>query len=155
MTESKTCHRCGATKPVGDFNRNKRSRDGRQTYCRDCQRAYIRLWEHEHRDERNAYGRAANAKLTDEQRVARRTAWKDWARRNPDWRGERDPWKEKARHAAQKAVADGLLTKPSACEECGSTRPLDGHHDSYDMDKWLAVRWLCRACHMLHHKGAA
>lgn len=38
----KTCTRCGTRKPVDDFNRSSRNRDGRHAYCRDCQKAHYR-----------------------------------------------------------------------------------------------------------------
>lgn len=32
----KTCACCGETKPTGEFNRNRKTRDGRAYYCRPC-----------------------------------------------------------------------------------------------------------------------
>lgn len=61
-----------------------------------------------------------------------------------------------AQRAAQKAVKDGVLVKPDACSACGrkpsSPRDLHGHHRSYDQDKWLDVKWLCRSCHHQAHR---
>lgn len=42
-SDLKRCSRCRQQKPLDDFNRNARSRDGRFSYCRDCHRDY----EHE------------------------------------------------------------------------------------------------------------
>ncbi|HEY9557770.1 MAG TPA: hypothetical protein VIR58_13615 [Acidimicrobiales bacterium] len=36
----KRCSKCRQRKPLEDFNRLTRSRDGRQSYCRECNRAY-------------------------------------------------------------------------------------------------------------------
>jgi len=38
MVPSKTCPRCETHKPAAEFNKNKRSKSGLQTYCRECQR---------------------------------------------------------------------------------------------------------------------
>lgn len=38
----KRCARCLAERPVGEFNRNARNKDGRHSYCRACQKAYYR-----------------------------------------------------------------------------------------------------------------
>ena len=39
---------------------------------------------------------------------------------------------------------------PTDCEKCGSP-DVERHHD---YDKPLEVRWLCRMCHMEHHKAS-
>jgi hypothetical protein len=36
------------------------------------------------------------------------------------------------------------------CEECGSTVNVHGHHEDYDQP--LFVKWLCKPCHIAHHK---
>lgn len=38
----KRCARCLGEKPVGDFNRSPRNKDGRHSYCRACQKAHYR-----------------------------------------------------------------------------------------------------------------
>lgn len=38
LITEKTCRPCGETKPLDGFNRHRRSRDGRASHCRDCQR---------------------------------------------------------------------------------------------------------------------
>lgn len=72
--DSKGCIRCGAVKPMGDFNRSSSRSDGRQAHCRQCAREYrlVRLdealerereYRESHRDEialRDSAYRAAN-----------------------------------------------------------------------------------------------
>ena len=42
----KACSRCRALKPLTEFNRRARAKDGRQAACRDCYRQYHRdNWE--------------------------------------------------------------------------------------------------------------
>jgi hypothetical protein len=36
IMQHKRCPRCGANLPFSAFNRNRRTKDGRQTYCRTC-----------------------------------------------------------------------------------------------------------------------
>lgn len=62
-----------------------------------------------------------------------------------------------ARRAVRNALQCGELSRPDACEECGSGRTrrdgvpaIQAHHDDYA--KPLAVRWLCPACHTKWHK---
>jgi hypothetical protein len=44
-----------------------------------------------------------------------------------------------------------MIVKPDACEQCGRTVRLDGHHDDYRQKS--KVRWLCRKCHVAYHKA--
>lgn len=69
-------------------------------------------------------------------------------RKEMNERRKNDPvWrlKKNAKNAAQYAIAKGTLTR-LPCEKCG--RKSEAHHDSYEKEKWLSVRWLCP----VHHK---
>lgn len=54
MDQSKTCARCGIVKPVAEFPKGKRWRDGLFPYCRECKRAADRASHARHRTNRNA-----------------------------------------------------------------------------------------------------
>ena len=84
---------------------------------------------------------------------------------NPNWKGgiskdtaryqatqrERHPEHKLARQAVYEALKQGILVKPEECEDCHEVKPLQGHHPSYERDKWLDVNWLCRKCHRKRH----
>lgn len=64
--------------------------------------------------------------------------------------------KDFCRHALNKALNEGRVTRPDACEKCGTPPAgtggagLQAHH--FDYDRPLEVIWLCKKCHMaLHH----
>jgi hypothetical protein len=63
-----------------------------------------------------------------------------------------------ARRALRRAVANGIIDKPTSCSDCGRTveaKDLGGHHhNGYDEEHWLDVVWLCRNCHGRCHGGA-
>lgn len=40
----KRCSKCGETKPLDQFSRDKRTKDGRRSNCKGCQRAYYAGW---------------------------------------------------------------------------------------------------------------
>lgn len=86
---------------------------------------------------------------------------------NPNWKGgiskdgarysamqrERYPERKHARDAVYRALKNGELTKPLACEDCGKVAYLEGHHESYDSTSWLKVRWVCKKCHNIRDKA--
>jgi len=62
-----------------------------------------------------------------------------------------NPEKKEAHRLVSWALRRGNLVKPRACEECGREVRLDAHHEDYA--KPWHVRWLCRRCHVRHHKA--
>lgn len=62
-------------------------------------------------------------------------------------------WRNKekghAHKAVAKAVADGCLVRPCACQRCGKKGKVEGHHEDYL--RLLEVEWLCSSCHRQHH----
>ena len=54
-TMTKTCKTCTETKPVDDFYVNRKAKDGRQSQCRPCMKAYKAKWHAENREHRAAY----------------------------------------------------------------------------------------------------
>ena len=43
-SDTKWCNRCARTLPLAAFGRNRRRRDGRQVYCRECKATVDRDW---------------------------------------------------------------------------------------------------------------
>ena len=41
--EIKHCNKCGKDKPISEFGKNKSKKDGLQTMCKGCVRAYGKL----------------------------------------------------------------------------------------------------------------
>jgi len=137
MDAGKQCTRCGEIKPLDDFHRNHRMRDGHINQCKSC------LREDPRRNELQRLRRARNPQAT---RADRKKSAREQRRRHPE--------KMKARKAVTNALQAGRLEKPATCEDCRGDFPptgLDGHHDDYG--KPLEIRWLCRTCHNALHKA--
>ena len=47
---SKMCTKCGETKPLDDFHRDKTRAGGRRPYCKECVREYARRYYEDNRD---------------------------------------------------------------------------------------------------------
>lgn len=48
--ETKTCSKCGETKPLDEFHRLTRSKDGHQSRCKLCNRAYAAQWGQDNKE---------------------------------------------------------------------------------------------------------
>ena len=59
----------------------------------------------------------------------------------------RTPAMHSAIEAVRRAIKKGLLVRPNICEECGKEGVIEAAHHSYERDRRLDVRWLCRSCH--------
>lgn len=114
----KTCFKCGVPKPIDDFSREKKSRDGKHRLCRACRkidkaksyqrnkdkiiadtRAYTLAHPEQRRqasrDHYHRYGdayRAADRARTEEERIRERKRLRDWKRKqvatSPEWRAK-------------------------------------------------------------------
>lgn len=51
----KTCSRCSEAKPLAEFYKDKRRRDGRGSYCKTCHLVHVKAWKHRNRAANNAY----------------------------------------------------------------------------------------------------
>ena len=45
MSKMKCCIKCKEEKPLGEFYRAKKSKDGRQSYCKVCDQSSVRKWQ--------------------------------------------------------------------------------------------------------------
>lgn len=55
--ETKTCSKCNESKPVSEFGRNRRKKDGLQVWCRACSTEFSKAYNREHREEITAWQR--------------------------------------------------------------------------------------------------
>lgn len=167
MPETKKCCKCKEEKPLDEFNRRKRSPDGRQTYCRECHKDHYRAnkerylqqaneWTERNREKR--YAASRRYKQRNPKKVSRwnreyRERHPESGKRNLASYYEKHPLRKKANRAVRKAIQTGRLKKPGHCERCLAPKEsgqLDGHHPDYK--KFLEVLWLCRQCHVDAHK---
>lgn len=126
VTLTKMCVRCLIRRGRGEFCKNSRAKDGLQSWCKDCQRDYMR-------------GR----KVDPERRrlAARRSAKKFVTKR-------------RARERVKDAVRRGDLppVRTMACADCGATANA---YDHADHNLPLDVEPVCHECHgrRSRHRG--
>ena len=112
--DEKTCTKCGETKPLEEFHKDRTKKDGLQSYCKECAREKARKWyaanserhignvlkwkkaNPERRREYDRKWREANAEYDREQGRERNRKWREanperhrealrkWKEANPD-----------------------------------------------------------------------
>ena len=137
-----SCKWCNSQKPETEFiKRNAKEPYSQENVrcCRECNRNRNKDRYHGDHEVRQKLAKAR----------------RKWAIKNRDKvqashkrYEERNAVKLKAKQQVRTAVRYGRL-KRLPCAVCGAEEDIHGHHDSYEPEKWLDVRWLCRS----HHKG--
>jgi hypothetical protein len=142
----KWCPGCETELPKSTFGSNAARYDGLQPHCRTCKNAS--KWSQY--NPARGQDPEVSARLVEYQR--------QWRRDNPDKAREqrrRYYAKHRAKNIARKAVLhaviNGELTR-QPCEICGVDENIHAHHDSYEPDQYLNVRWLCHKHHMELHR---
>jgi hypothetical protein len=149
----KQCFKCGEVKPLSDFYRHPRMKDGHVNKCKNCNKKDVREnyklkidYYKEYNSNRAMLPHRVEARKEYIQtEVGKRSILKSkqkWTQNNPI--------KRQATYKVNNAVRDGILIKPETCSECGSGGRIHGHHCDYS--KPLDVIWLCPSCHTRWHK---
>jgi hypothetical protein len=135
----KACFKCNRCLPLTEFYKHPMMGDGHLGKCKECARLDVRANREKRRDYYLEYDRRRSR--TPERRAGIRLSQVKWSDR------------QRARVLLHNAIARGKIVKPKECETCGEETKLDGHHPDYA--KPLDVMWLCRRCHMKHHRMTA
>lgn len=135
----KRCRKCGKTLPLDTdhFYRHSGCADGYFNSCIPCTRKASTAHYRKHRPQYRAYFKHRDGT---EARKACKSAYDKRSR-------ARYPERVAARHAVEKALQSGALSK-QPCAVCGGT-PVEAHHEDYS--KPLQVRWLCFKHHRAEH----
>ena len=154
----KTCSKCGETKPLSAYYRNKRAKDGRQSACKECRSAEQQAYYTRNGDRIRATV-AAYRKANPERVAAIQKVWREanpervaagkkaWAEANP----ERAAATKKAWNEANlKHVRDSMLqnvyglslpedaeileAQDNRCAICGGAPKAEGRRLAVDHD---------------------
>lgn len=153
-TATLTCAVCAEVKAPSAFYERSDYPGRRHTKCIECFKAQMRQRRRDRGDHVRALEAAAVARDPGKKRAAsrryfatetgkqkRREGVAKWASSNPE--------KRAAHVALNHAVKRGTIVR-GACERCGATAHVHGHHDDYSQH--LSVRWLCPIHHAERHK---
>jgi hypothetical protein len=148
----KECTKCGNRKMLDDFPKAKSARDGRGSWCRACQREYVRAWKSAHPERVRKSNRQSDRKRYWDNPDAGR------ARGRAKYHANAEAWKARAKAASaeqhrahwriRELTRSGRLVRPDACPICGrSDLRIEAHHP--DHAKPEVVEFMCSACHGL------
>ncbi len=155
MSETKVCTECVQSKPLEGFHLKRRGGTSRHAKCRACESAYARGRYLAKRDEILEKSRAWRERNAEHVREHARMTYRRDIDRHRQYQEQylaENHIKHAARVAVRNALADGTLARACRCGICGrSDVDLEGHHESYEQDRWLDVKWLCRLCHARLH----
>ena len=128
MEQQRRCTKCKKLKDISEFPRDKYMLDDLHVHCRECHNENARVW------------RTKNpGKYYDTQR--------EWGKKNPQ--------AKQAHLSVRRAIKDGSITKPGACQVNDGTcsGALQAHHrNGYDAQHALDVVWLCQSHHEREHR---
>ena len=157
----KECSHCGEIKGFEFFNKNKTTKTGYHSYCKECRKVNTK----EYRD--NLSEESVLIKITYDKNY--REINKDRASKNDKaWRKTergksirqknnlnyiaKNKDKRRATNRLNLNVNRGKIIKPKICELCGnSDSAIHGHH--WDYSKALDVVWCCVQCHSDIHNN--
>lgn len=149
-TMIKKCFKCGVEKESIHFHKHPKTKDGLKRQCKEC----VKQWGYTYRSLKSleirnrAKGHRAKLIENREKMLLRRKQSKSSSKRSQ----LRYPERERSRRAVEYAKISGKLIVPNKCSECQCTCTPEAHHDSYEYDQRLNVRWLCRKCHCIYHR---
>ena len=149
----KICKKCGESKSKDMFPAAKENRDGRSGTCRKCDSKFKCAWAKANREIVNSMHRswraanrdkirAANAEWYARNKHIQRAMVEAWLDRNPD--------SIRAYSKMNWAIKKGVLVRPTDCDACERSGPVQAHHSDYA--KPLDVLWLCVSCHKNFHR---
>ncbi len=140
----KPCIKCNEVKPLSDFYRHARMKDGHFNKCISCAKndsIKNREINSDYYKEYDSFrGKTRKKKSIDIGREFR----KKWEFLNQD--------AVRCHKEVAKAIKSGLLDKPIVCPKCNivlDKSKIHAHHEDYL--KPLDVVWMCYKCHAKHH----
>jgi ribosomal protein S27AE len=136
VIQEKRCPNCQIIKLLSEFHKDKRSKDGTSSWCKECRNNFARSY----REQNPEKVKQSKEKYTAKNKKNINKSYKKYYLLNPK--------KKRAHNLVYKAIASGKLIKQQ-CAICGETK-TEAHHEDYN--KPLEVIWLCRQCHKTLHQ---
>ena len=156
---TKRCCTCKEIKPLSEFHKSRRTKDGHRCYCKICCSQYQKSEKGKAAQKRHAQSEKGKTyrkhyqqnekwkayqkcyKQTDKGKKNRQSAINKYVKRYPE--------KYMAKTAVRKAIKDSKLPRPDTrlCHYCPKPAQQYHHHKGYEPKHWLDVVPVCIDCH--------
>lgn len=138
---SKSCSKCKQIKPLSEFGKDRRKKNGLRSRCKSCQKAYRQT--DKGKAGKKAYQQSERGKAVNRKIIAKRNA------RNPNY--------VKAKNAVMIAIRAGRLPRADCflCYYCQKPAQQYHHWHGYEPECWLDVIPVCIECHLKEHRKTA
>lgn len=83
MSDSKTCKKCLQSKPVNEFGKSSKSKDGLRSQCKSCNNQYANNWYLNNRDKHAINGANWVAKNPEKSRLLAAARQRKFRKQNP------------------------------------------------------------------------
>jgi hypothetical protein len=141
LSDMKRCSKCKKVKALEEFYKNSSSKDGRQTYCKQCQTEKYKSKEYRVWKRQYDMKEDQRTKRKERQDNNRDNLYKSQLK----WRNE-NVEKVVAHEKLNYAIRKGIVVKKPCW--CGNEKS-QAHHEDYS--KPLDVVWLCAKHHKQRH----
>ena len=154
----KKCYKCKKFKPLSEFHKSSREKDGCQTQCKVCISQYHKQWIRTEKCKKSS--KEADIKYRNS--IHGHAAKKAYKRKGPikikhrqksrEYR-KQFPERIKACRAIRDAIRIGKMPCPKTrtCHYC-SNKAIEYHHwHGYAKEHWLDVIPMCQECHTAAH----
>lgn len=155
MDTLKECFKCHDEKPLDEFYRHSRMKDGHLNKCKTCTIKDVTEHRENNLEKVMAYDRSRGMlphRVAARKEYEKTDAGKKAMRRASIKYIAQYPERKPANNLLYSALRSGKIKK-EPCQKCGSTHRINGHHDDYY--KPLDVKWLCAKHHKDYHKKEA
>lgn len=158
---TKVCTRCKMGKSLNDFYKARRNRDGRKSWCKQCEINYSREYYQDGRgkEAKRHYDQSPKGRANQKRSDSSAKGKARHARYNTSEKGkayfkkarENHPGRTKARDAINNAVKDGKMphVKTLNCFNCGKQAEEYHHYKGYNERYYLDVQPVCIICHRI------
>jgi len=146
--KTKLCSKCKTTKDFTNFGNHRKTRDGKDSWCKDCKREDHRLRNRtpERKAYNKRYNQSAKAKEQRKEYYQRPEVKKRCAEKQREY--SKNPllrMKHEARWQVSRKIVTGVLVRPEICSLCEKPGKIESHHPDYY--KPLDIIWVCKLCH--------